>query len=1179
MKKFVQGYALNCNDEQGAEGEPHCTLNHESPSSFSASAGQRWQKRRTFSLYRTLTWFVCGSALILMPWASALAQANFASISGEVLDAQRAAIPGASLTLISPTTGLHRSTVSNGKGFYTFTDVNPGNYQLRAEASGFQSELHTIVLAVNQGLRLDMTLQVGSQTQQVVVKGAPPPLRTTDATLGEVVDSTLTKQIPLDGRHVLDLALLAPGTAPNMDMGVQDGNQNQLYWRPGQGTEFTAAGDRANANYYLLDGTTDSDPTFWTLSLSPSPDAIQEFKVQTGSYTAEFGGAGGAQVNMITRSGSNQLHGTIYEYLRNTALDARVWNATKVPHLVQNQFGASLGGPIQKNKTFFFANYEGFRFSNQVYQIDTVPTAAERNGDFSQSGQMIYNPFNSSPNPDFNPALPVSASNPRIIRSPFPGNVIPTSMINSAASGALHVLPLPNLGPGVGMSTGMGMGMGPMSMGRDSNNFLDVRTATQPWDQGTFRLDRNFGKGDSLFARYSIEHESGFTPANLPGFGLFDDNMAQNLTVSYTHVFSPTMINNLSFGMSRLSMNEFSQNNSTHDYVSQLGIQGVSYGGKGAWGMPYFNVQGYNPIGDSFNATPVQDWDTFLQLQDTWSWQKGHHSLKVGGGYLPFFWPMWGFFETRGFYQFTNGFTTQTATNDGTGSGLASFLLGLPVVKQRQAGIPQMNLRQWYGNTFIEDNWQVTNATTLDLGMRYEYMSALSDLDEPGANLMFQNGQLYSFVGGQAGTPRGLWYPNSLNFAPRFGIAHQIRSLGIVLRGGFGTFFTPVDMNTWCNQRHNPPYVFAETRQSDNYIPSLSGFDFAPPVLGQTVVSFNALDPHSHPQYINQWSFTVEKALPGNIVLEAGYEGSRGYHLQRAHLINNAPPGPGPVQPRRPYQTITFLPGTSFAGDNPENFAIQSDTFPVSAINYLENTANSWYGAGWIDVRREFQHGLTFLASYTWSKGLTDAPDFRSAMMQASIPQNNSDLAAEKGLNGMDVPNRFVASVVYTVPGWGERGLLRSVTSGWTLGSIFTAENGMPFTVGVFGDTANAGTLLGQNPIRANVTGQPVFPSGTRTTAEWFNPTAFAAPAPYTFGNAGVNTVFGPGYVDLDQALQRQFAISERVQFVLRAEAFNALNHSNWGYPNNFVNTPQFGSITMAEGTGREFQLSARFDF
>jgi hypothetical protein len=1122
---------------------------------------------------------VCTALLMCLPVSRAFSQVNFASVNGRVTDAKRGSMQGVSLVLRSVDTGLVRHTFSDAQGFYQFTAVNPGNYRLEAEASGFEKQVHNLILAVNQSLRLDITLQIGTSRQVVNVLGTPPSLRTTDATLGELIDPTLTAQLPLDGRHVLDLAVLAPATTSNLDMGVQDGNQNQLYWRPGQGTEFTAAGNRANANYYLLDGTTDSDPTFWTLSLSPSPDAIQEFKVQTGNYSAEFGGAGGAQVDMVTKSGSDTFHGTAYEYLRNTLLDARVWNASNVPHLVQNQFGAALGGPIQRDKMFFFSNYEGFRFANQVYQIDTVPTAAERAGDFSQSGHAIYNPLSSFRNPNFNPSLPVSGANPQIIRNPFPNNMIPVSMISPVAEKALSVVPLPNIGNGGGMDMGMGMNMGLMTSGSDSNNYSDVRTATQPWDQGTFRIDRNFSNGDAFFARYTGEHESGFTPVNLPGFGLFDDNMAQNVTVSYTHVFSPVSINSISFGMSRLSMHEYSENNNTHDYVSELGIQGVSWGGKGAWGMPYFNVQGYTPIGDSFNATPVHDWDTFLQFEDIWNRQAGRHSVKVGGGYLPFFWPMWGFFQTRGYYQFTSGFTTRTASNDNTGSGLASFLLGDPVVKQRQAGVPSMDLRQWYGNAFIEDTWHLTNTTTVDLGLRYEYMSALTDLDEPGANLMFRDGQLYAFVGGQAGTPRGLWYPNHADFAPRIGVAQQVRSLGIVIRAGFGMFYTPVDMNTWCNQRHNPPYVFAETLQSDNYTPSLFGFDFAPPVLGQTVVSFNALEPHSHAQYVNQWNLTVQKELGGHTVVEVGYQGNRAYHLQRSVLINNAPPGPGPIQPRRPHPTITFLPGTSFAGDNPENFAIQSSTFPVSAINYLENTANSWYDAGWVDVRREFSGGLTFLASYTWSKGLTDAPDFRSAMMQPVIPQNSSNLAAEKGLNGMDVPQRFVASVVYNIPGWRRNSFGRWLTSGWSIGTIFTAQSGMPFTIQVFGDTANAGTLLGQNPIRANVTGQPLFPAGTRTTSEWFNPAAFAAPPPYTFGNAGVNTVFGPGLMDLDQSLQRRFFISERWSFTLRVDAFNALNHSNWGYPNNFVNTPQFGSITMAETTGRELQVSGRVSF
>src|SRR5579875_2308665 len=445
----------------------------------------RREKGKAADLKLMLRCLICCVVIASAPATRIFAQANFASVSGAVLDDQKAAIPQVKLTLISPSTNFQRSTVSNNLGFYAFTDVNPGNYRLQVEAPGFQPQARDFVLAVNQALRLDIMLQVGSETQRVVVKGAPPPVRTTDATLGEVIDPTLTQQLPLDGRHVLDLAILAPATASNMNMGVQDGNQNQLYWRPGQGTEFTAAGARANANYYLLDGTTDSDPTFWTLSLSPSPDAIQEFKVQTGSYSAEFGGAGGAQVDMVTKSGSDTFHGTAYEYLRNTLLDARVWNANNVPHLVQNQFGAALGGPIRKDKIFFFANYEGFRFANQVYQVDTVPTAAERAGDFSQSGHAIYNPLSSFRNPNFNPSLPVSGANPQIIRNPFPNNMIPVSMISPVAEKALSVVPLPNIGNGGGMDMGMGMNMGLMTSGSDSNNYSDVRTATQPWDQGT----------------------------------------------------------------------------------------------------------------------------------------------------------------------------------------------------------------------------------------------------------------------------------------------------------------------------------------------------------------------------------------------------------------------------------------------------------------------------------------------------------------------------------------------------------------------------------------------------------------------------------------------------------------------------------------------------------------------
>jgi len=385
-------------------------------------------------------------------------------------------------------------------------------------------------------------------------------------------------------------------------------------------------------------------------------------------------------------------------------------------------------------------------------------------------------------------------------------------------------------------------------------------------------------------------------------------------------------------------------------------------------------------------------------------------------------------------------------------------------------------------------------------------------------------------------------------------------------------------MNTWCNQRHNVPFVFPETQQSDNFIPApgivASHLNFAPAVLGVTTVSFAALELDAPSQYIQQWSASVEKSLGAETTLELGYLGSHGVHLQRAHLINNAPPGPGAIGPRRPFRTLSFLPGMVL----PEDIAVASTTFPVSGINLLENSAQSWYQAGYVNVRRRFARGWTFLANYTFSKNLSDAPDFRSPMFESAAPQNNSNLITEKG-PACDVRHRFALSTVYALPSWGQSGFRNWITKDWRLSAIYQAQSGFPFTISVFGDTANAGTLLGENPIRANYTGLPVFGSGTRTADQWFNPAAFSTPAAFTFGNVGRNTVYGPGRQTLDLALQREFSFTEQIKFQIRAEAFNALNHSNLGTPNRFVNTPQFGTITEAATPGREIQFGVRLSF
>jgi hypothetical protein len=408
----------------------------------------------------------------------------------------------------------------------------------------------------------------------------------------------------------------------------------------------------------------------------------------------------------------------------------------------------------------------------------------------------------------------------------------------------------------------------------------------------------------------------------------------------------------------------------------------------------------------------------------------------------------------------------------------------------------------------------------------------------------------------------------------------------MVFHASYGIFFTPVDQNTWCNQRHNVPFVFPETQQADNFTPPAALFgrelNFGTPVLGAgaltpTTVSFTAFDPNAPAQYVQQWNGSVQKSLGKDTSVEVGYLGSRGFHLQRAHLINNALPGPGPLGPRRPFKTLTFVPDTTLPPSS-TTAVIQSMTFPVSTINLLENSAQSWYDAGYVNVRRHYSHGLSFLANYTLAKNLTNAPDFRSPMDEATIPQNNLDLNAEKGL-GCDVRHRFALSAVYAVPAYRRAEWARLLTQNWNFSTIYQVQTGMPFTISVFGDTANSGTVLGENPIRANATGQPLFGPGTHTAAEWFNPAAFTTPPAFTYGNVGRNSVYGPGMQTMDVALARGFRLSEKANFQFRAEAFNALNKVNLGTPNRFVNTPQFGTITMAMTPGREIQLSARLSF
>ncbi len=1108
---------------------------------------------------------------------AAQGQSNYAVISGSILDPQHRPIVGAHVHITATDTGAEREVTSNATGLYEIAGLQPGSYALTVEGTGFLQATQSITLEVGQQATVDVAMRLGSDSQSVTVHASGELLKTQDASVGEVVDQRSIDSLPLNGRMLIDLVLTVPGA--HISHGAATGDMNSLYWRPGQQSAVSIGGSRPNANYFLLDGATNTDPTFSTQNLSPSPDAVQEFEVQTGSYSAEMGGAGGGQINIVTRSGSSHFHGTAYEFLRNGAMDAHSFNQMGTSNfLVQNNFGASLGGPVKFNKrTFFFLNYEALRHVEIDAMVDTVPTSDEANGDFSQSGVNIYDPNSTVTNPSYNPSQPVSLSNPQYLRQQFVyngvKNVIPPSRLTQAASIMLNqYAPQPNT-----------MDMGSMTMmgqptvigaGNDANNYLDTRKERMTDDQGTVRVDHSFANGDTAFFRYSAGSEYGFMPEGLPGFGFYHDNLSQHGILAWNRILSPRMVNMASVAISRLVMMHTTESAGKNDIVTQLGITGTGFGGPNAWGAPYFTVQGYSPFGDNYLATPMKAWDTVIEGRDSLSWQVGRHSMKFGGAYQKFIWPMWGFFQNRGYYQYTNGYTTQLALNDGTGSALASFLLGLPAARQGQVGVPQMQLRQWYSDAYAQDAWRMTSTTTLTYGVRYEFMSPLVDLDYTNSNLDLSSGTPQVFIGGQNGYPRGLMYANHTNFAPRLGLAQSLPKLGLVAHLAYGIFFTPVDMNTWCNQRHNVPYVFPETAQSDPFIPSITTLNFPAPVLGTTAVSFTSVQLHAQAQYVQQWSASIEKQLGTQTTVEVGYLGSGGFHLQRSHLINNALPGAGLIQPRRPFPKISFVPNTVF----PSNVTVSSTTFPVSTINLLENTSQSWYDAGYVNVRRRYARGLSFLANYTLAKALENAPDFRSPMFEAATPQDNNNLKAEKG-PACDIRDRFALSAVYNPPAYGRNNFTRTLTRDWRGSMEYQVQTGFPLTISVFGDTANAGTVVGENPIRANVTGKNIFGSGTRNSTTWFNPAAFSAPPAYTFGNVGRNSVYGPGLQTMDIGLARSFSLAEKARFEARAEFFNALNHTNLGTPDRFVNTSTFGSITEVATPGREIQISARISF
>lgn len=1074
---------------------------------------------------------------------AAFAQEPTAQITGIVTDSSGASVPGARIQVMNLSTGVHWEAESNDSGNYVFANLPPGDYRITIQKQGFSTLTRGgINLVVSQVARLDFPLSIGTTSESIEIKAAAPLLESSTASVGQVIETKAVSDLPLNGRNFLQLAKLSAG--------VLEPKQGD---RESAGGSFIANGVRAQLNNFLLDGVDNNSKIVDQQSSSPvviqpSVDALQEFRVETNNYSAQYGYSAGAVVNATIKGGTNQFHGDVFEFLRNDALDARDYfttKGTKKPVLQQNQFGGAVGGPIIRNRAFFFGSWERSMINRGKTYVTTVPTALQRSGDFSGLA------------PIYDPATTVALANGTFSRSLFTGNRIPANEINQAAAKLLAVLPLPTFS------------------NLTINNYVNSPTTTNRANRFDFRHDFQISQNDSLFARYSFFAGTLITPGPFPppivGSTTFQiapkADIGNGAALGETHVFKSTLVNEFRAGYNRIQdfLTPFVKDN----LDTQFGLGGIP-AQPGVTGLPSISISGYSNLGEA-TFLPNNKISEVITLEDHVSWILGKHVVKLGGSYR---WVRSWFdvsSSARGSYTFSGAFTQNPQKTAGTGSGLADFLLGIPAngtVSSRTKG----DIRYNYFGGFIQDDWKLTSKLTLNLGVRYELWTQPIERNDQQGNFLTNTSKLiYANNKVLGGIPpsligtipsgvdsRSLMKIDTNNVAPRLGLAYQFRA-GTVIRAGAGVFFADDPFNGASSRLvANPPFFQTLTYQTDQIMPILMlDTGFPANALGQNVnisaatLSAWALDMKQ--AYVYHWSFGIQQQVK-DYVFEANYVGTKGNDLPLTYNINAPFAGPGSVASRRPYQGL---------GD----------------ITYTSNMDTSSYNALETRVERRYSRGLALLVSYTFSKTLDNGGEQLVGDLSLRDARN---VKAEHSLSSGDMRHRFVASGLYDLPLGKDRyfsihnPILNAVAGNWQLNGILTMHSGQPFTPVLGTSTANTGAA------RPNRIGNGNLPSSQRSVTRWFDKSAFAAPAPYNFGNAGRNILFGPGAANLDFSLFKNFRLpflGESGQLQFRAEAFNILNHPQFSNPNNRVDIPQGGIITGLTNDMREIQFALKILF
>ena len=1103
--------------------------------------------RRCFSrfnsrLFVVLAPMLCAIALPTNLWS----QLNTGSIYGTAADQSGAGVPNTKVTVVNEETKLTRAVSTGGSGEFQISDLPVGTYSVKAEASGFKAYTRRgVVVAVSQPTRADISLVVGSVTESVEVSANPAAqVELQQATLGGLVEEQTVNSLPLNGRDFIQLSYLIPGVTVNYAPITLKGSPTDV--PGGVGIMPYVNGARNTMNAVLIDGALDNDPVLNTAALVPVPDAIQEFKAQTNMYTAEYGRGGGSIINIATKSGTTKVHGVAYYYGRNEALDANNFFLTNKPGLRRHQFGGALGGTVKigglGKSTFIFGNYEGLRYKSGEILNSIVPTDAERAGNFT--GLAALND-------------PVGGC--------ITANQIKPSCIDPVAAGLINKLwPEPNLGTGV---------------------YQAAPILTLNHDQFLVKVDHN-GTRNSFSSRYAFDDGREFEPvagaagagftagSGVPGFPVTNPTRAQNFVFADTFLFSDRLVNVARFTFLH---NTFGNNLLvTHQNPAQFGF---TYPVTQEPSMPAFSVNGIASAGTPGQKDFTKD-NNIFQWADDVSYQKGKHFLRMGGEFA------------RSMVDVNTGNFTQAEFfffGSITGNAFADYLFGAPFFVLQVEGDPVRNFRDWSYAGYIQDTYRMRGNLTLTYGLRWDFFGPFTDpnIHKIGHPRLatFIKGQQSTYdpalplgvvlAGFDKGVREGIIAPDYNGFQPRIGLAWDPTNRGKTsIRAGYGIFDDATALDGVINSTDGTPavrpaeapflpgvYSLADPYKGNSpFKPPITFPVPSPPPLSPTFV-----DPNNRTAYVQQWNLTVQQQIPGSMLFEIGYVGTKGTKLT------------GPINQA---QACIATPAEPCNGQTTNTLGNETARLPNPGLTgnlLFSSRFSSIYNGLQVGLTRSMRNGLQYQLSYTFSKVIDNSSmnDFSFAILGQVQPQNSYDLAAERGLAAFDARHRFVANFLYQLPfAKKSTGLVRYLAGDWQVNGIVTVQSGSPFTVYDSSDPS----LTGSSGDRPNLVCRPN--SINHTVSEWFNTACFQkVPQGEGLGDAGRNITFADAIKTVDFSIFKSFHTSETTSFELRGEFFNLFNHPDFSVPVSDINSPAFGQVLSTSVPERQIQLALKFFF